>query len=40
MGQEEWILNLEDNEWPLTTINHDRMIARAIVYLKADIILG
>ena len=31
MGQEEWILNLEDNEWPLTTINHDRMIARAIV---------
>lgn len=31
MGQEDWILNLEDNEWPLTTIDHDRMIARAIV---------
>jgi hypothetical protein len=31
MGQEEWILNLEDNEWPLTTIDHDRMISRAIV---------
>ena len=31
MVQEDWILNLEDNEWPLTTIDHDRMIARAIV---------
>ena len=29
MVQEDWILNLEDNEWPLTTIDHDRMIARA-----------
>ncbi len=28
---EEWHLDLEDNEWPLTTIDHDRMIARAIV---------
>ena len=26
-----WILSLEDKEWPLTTIDHDRMIARAIV---------
>ena len=25
------MLNLEDNEWPFTTIDHDRMIARAIV---------
>ncbi len=31
MAQEDWILNLEDNEWPLTTIDYDRMIARAIV---------
>ncbi len=31
MAKEEWLLNLEDNEWPLTTIDHDRMIARAIV---------
>ena len=31
MVQEEWVLSLEDNEWPLTTIDHDRMIARAIV---------
>ena len=31
MNQEELLLNLEDKEWPLTTINHDRMIARAIV---------
>ena len=28
---EEWILNLKDNEWPLTTIDHDRVIVRAIV---------
>ena len=28
---EEWILNLKDNEWPFTTINHDRMIVRAVV---------
>ena len=25
------LLNLEDHEWPLTTIDHDRIIARAIV---------
>ncbi|MBO4386549.1 MAG: DNA mismatch repair protein MutT, partial [Treponema sp.] len=31
MNQEELLLNLEDNEWPLTTIDHDRLIARAIV---------
>ena len=31
MNHEELLLNLEDNEWPLTTINHDRQIARAIV---------
>ena len=31
MKQEELFLALEDHEWPLTTINHDRMIARAIV---------
>ena len=31
MNHEELLLNLEDKEWPLTTINHDRMIARAIV---------
>ena len=31
MEQKELLLNLEDNEWPLTTIDHDRMITRAIV---------
>ena len=31
MNHEELLLNLEDNEWPLTTIDHDRLIARAIV---------
>ena len=31
MNDEELHLNLEDREWPLTTIDHDRMIARAIV---------
>ena len=31
MNHEELLFNLEDNEWPLTTINHDRLIARAIV---------
>ena len=31
MNDEELHLNLEDKEWPLTTIDHDRMIARAIV---------
>lgn len=36
MNQEELLLNLEDNEWPLTTIDHDRMIARAIVVDDED----
>lgn len=31
MTESGWLLNLEDNEWPLTTIDHDRMIARGIV---------
>lgn len=31
MADEEWVLNLEDNEWPKTTIDHDRKIVRAIV---------
>lgn len=31
MNHEELLLNLKDNEWPLTTINHDRQITRAIV---------
>ena len=31
MNQEELLLNLEDNEWPFTGTDHDRMIARAIV---------
>ena len=31
MNDEELHLSLEDKEWPLTTIDHDRMIARAIV---------
>lgn len=26
-----WRIELQDNEWPLTTIDHDRVIARAIV---------
>ncbi len=30
------MLDLIDNEWPLTTINHDRMIARAIVVDDKD----
>ena len=30
-SNEEWTLNLTDNEWPLATINHDRTIVRAIV---------
>ena len=36
MNQKELLLNLEDNEWPLTTIDHDRMIARAIVVDDAE----
>ena len=28
---EELFLNLKDEEWPLTIIDHDRTIARAIV---------
>ena len=31
MKQGEWLLELEDTEWPLTAIDHDRIIARAIV---------
>ncbi len=31
VNQEEWLLELEDTEWPLTAIDHDRLIARAIV---------
>ena len=31
MNQEGLLLDLVDNEWPFTTIDHDRMIARAIV---------
>ena len=31
MNQEELLLDLADNEWPFTSIDHDRMIARAIV---------
>ena len=31
MEYKELFLNLEDNEWPFTTIDHDRMIARSIV---------
>ena len=36
MNHEELLLNLEDNEWPLTGIDHDRMIARAIVVDDTD----
>ncbi len=36
MDKEEWILNLEDDEYPLTTIDHERMIARAIVVDNND----
>ena len=28
----EFELNLKDEEWPLDYIDHDRLIARAIVY--------
>ena len=31
MDQEELFLRLEDNEWPFTGTDHDRLIARAIV---------
>ena len=33
---DELVLNLEDNEWPKTTIDHDRMIVRAIVFDDED----
>ena len=26
MDKEEWLLNLKDNEYPLTIIDHDRII--------------
>ncbi len=29
--QEAWLLELKDTEWPLTSVDHDRIIARAIV---------
>ena len=31
VNQEEWLLELEDTEWPFTAIDHERLIARAIV---------
>lgn len=31
MNQEGFLLDLEDHEWPSAPIDHDRMIARAIV---------
>ena len=31
MSEREWILELEDREWPFTYTDHDRPIARAIV---------
>ena len=31
MRHEELLLELEDHEWPMTTIDHDRIIARGIV---------
>ena len=36
MNQEELLLDLADNEWPFTSIDHDRMIARAIVVDDKD----
>lgn len=36
MNKDELLINLEDNEWPNTTIDHDRMIARAIVVDDED----
>ena len=36
MNQEGLLLDLDDNEWPLTTIDHDRLIARAIVVDNED----
>lgn len=36
MNQEGLLLDLADNEWPLTTIDHDRLIARAIVVDNED----
>ena len=31
IDKEEWLLNLKDDEYPLTTIDHERIIVRAIV---------
>lgn len=31
IDKEEWLLHLKDDEYPLTTIDHDRIIVRAIV---------
>ena len=36
MDQEELFLEMEDNEWPFTGTDHDRMIARAIVVDDKD----
>ena len=36
MTNKEWHLELEDNEWPFTGTDHDRMIARAIVIDDED----
>ena len=36
MNQEGLLLDLADNEWPISTIDHDRLIARAIVVDNED----
>ena len=36
MTNKDWYLDLEDNEWPFTGTDHDRMIARAIVIDDED----
>ena len=30
--ESEFVIELQDNEWPLEYIDHDRLIARAIVF--------
>ena len=35
-AEKELLLNLEDNEWPHTSIDHDRLIVRAIVVDDVD----
>ena len=34
MVQEDWILNLEDNEWTKTTIDHDRILFFSVPYAE------